>query len=359
MPVTCSWVFSTKAARASRSGRVPLAVVDELAVGYRELLLLVHGHLVEAERLEVLVRGVEYRAARGLVDAAALHADEAVLDYVEQADAVRAAQLVELEDDVLRAHLDAVERHGRALVELERDVGGLVGGVERGDAHLEEALLLVERLVARVLEVEALVAQMPEVLVLGVVRLAVNLQRHVVRLGELYLLLPGLDAPLAPGGDYRHVGDEVLERELKPDLVVALAGAAVANGVRALGYGYLGEALGDDGPREGGAEQVLLILRAGLHGGDDEVVDEFVGQVLDVELARAGLERLLLEALELVRLADVAGDGDDLAVIVVLLEPGDDYGRVQAAGVGEDDFLDIRFIHDTASNMRCCFWFMR
>ena len=75
---------------------VPLAVVDQLAEGDGQLLLLVHGHLVEAERLEVLVRGVEDGAARGLVDAAALHADEPVLHDVEQADAVGAAKLVEL-----------------------------------------------------------------------------------------------------------------------------------------------------------------------------------------------------------------------------------------------------------------------
>ena len=166
--------------------------------------------------------------------------------------------------------------------------------------------------------------------------------------------------PLAPGGDDGHVGDEVLERQLEPDLVVALAGAAVADGVRALGLMAISaRRLAIGGPRQGGAEQVVLVLRAGLHGRDDEVVHELVGDVLDVELARAGLERLLLQALQLVGLADVAGDGDDLAVIVVLLEPGDDDGGVKASAVGENDFLDVRFIHDTASNMRCCFWFMR
>ena len=41
------------------------------------------------------VRGVEQGAARRLVDAARLHADHAILDEVDDADAVRAADRVE------------------------------------------------------------------------------------------------------------------------------------------------------------------------------------------------------------------------------------------------------------------------
>ena len=180
-----------------------------------------------------------------------------------------------------------------------------------------------------------------------------------MRLGVGYLFLPGLDVPLPPGGDDGHVGHEVLERQLKPHLVVALAGAAVADGVRALGDGYLRQALGYDRPRQRGAEHVVLVHRARLHGRDDEVVHELVRQVLDVELGGAGLYRLFLQALQLVRLAHVAGDGDDLAVVVVLLQPGDDDRGVQAAGVGEYDFLDVRFIHNDASIFICLWLNMR
>ena len=44
------------------------------------------------------------RAAGRLVDAAGLHADQAVLHHVDAADAVLAAQLVELLHQVNRAH---------------------------------------------------------------------------------------------------------------------------------------------------------------------------------------------------------------------------------------------------------------
>ena len=269
--------------------RVPLSVVDQLAEGDGQLLLLVHGLFVQAQRLQILVRGVDDGPARRLVHAAALHADEPVFHDVQQADAVGPADLVELEDDVLDAHGLAVEGRGHALLEIERDICRRIRRVQRGDAHLQEAGLFIERLVARVLQVEALVAQVPEVLVLGVVRLAVYLQRHVVRLGVGYLLLAGLYVPLAPGGDDGQLGREVLERELKAHLVVALARAAVADGVRALGDGYLRQALGDGRAGQRRAQQVILILGPGLDGGHQEVVHEFVRQVLHIELAGAGI----------------------------------------------------------------------
>ncbi len=49
-------------------------------------------------------------AAGGLVHAAALHADEAVLDQVEPADAVLPAEIVERREQGRRAHRLAVER---------------------------------------------------------------------------------------------------------------------------------------------------------------------------------------------------------------------------------------------------------
>ena len=69
-------------------GREPEAVVDELGVFRHQLVLEVRGAAVERDRLDAPVGEEQDGAAGGLVDAAALHADEAVLDEVEAADAV-------------------------------------------------------------------------------------------------------------------------------------------------------------------------------------------------------------------------------------------------------------------------------
>ena len=166
-----------------------------------------------------------------------------------------------------------------------------------------------------------------------------------MRLGVIYLLFARLDAPLAPGSDDGHIGRKRLYRQFETNLIVALARAAVADGVRALRLGYLHDALGDDGTRKGRPQHIFLILRPCFHGGDDVLVHEFVREVLDVELGRARLQRFFFQPLELVRLPDIAGHRDDLAVVVILFEPRDDDGSVQTARVSQHDFLDLALIH--------------
>src|SRR5947208_2724196 len=76
-------------------GREPEAVVDQLGIARHQLVLEMRRAAVEAEALDAAMRRQQDRAARGLVDAARFHADKAVLDEIEPADAVLAAELVE------------------------------------------------------------------------------------------------------------------------------------------------------------------------------------------------------------------------------------------------------------------------
>ena len=179
---------------------------------------------------------------------------------------------------------------------------------------------------------------MPQVLVLGVVRLTRDLERDVVRLGVRDLVVAALELPCTPRRDDVHLGRERLDRQLETHLIVALAGAAVADRVGALGLGDLDDALGDRGTREGRAEQVFFIFGACLQARPDVVLDERLVQILDVQLGRAGRQRLFLQTVQLGALADVAGNGDHLAA-VVFLQPRNDDGCIQTAGIGENDFF--------------------
>ena len=170
-----------------------------------------------------------------------------------------------------------------------------------------------------------------------------------MRLGVVDLLVAAFYAPLAPGGDDGHIGGKMLYRKLEADLIVALSGAAMADGVRALLESYLNETLRYAGTRRARAEQILLVKSSGLHRGDNVVINVVLGEVENVELRGSGLKRLLLKPLELVRLTDVAGNGDDLGIVVILLEPGNYYRGVKPARIGENDFLYIRFIHFSSS----------
>ena len=168
-----------------------------------------------------------------------------------------------------------------------------------------------------------------------------------MRFGVIYFLFAGLDVPFPPRRDDGHIGGKRLYGEFEPDLVVAFAGAAVADCVGFFRLGYLDYSLGDDGTRKGSAEEIILVNGTRLDGGNDVFVDEHVGEVLDVNLGSAGLDCLLFQPFEFVRLTDVSRNGDDFAVVVVLFEPRNNYGSVETAGVSENDFLYLGFIHIT------------
>ena len=167
----------------------------------------------------------------GLVHAAALHAHQTVLHDIQQADAILAAQLVQVLHQLHSAHLLAVHGSGNALFKVNGHIGRGVGSLLRADTQLQETGVVVLGLVGGALQIQTLVAQMPQVLVLGVVGLAVDLQGDVVSLGVVDLLVTALDVPLTPGSNDGHIGAQGLEGQLKTHLIVALAGAAVADGI--------------------------------------------------------------------------------------------------------------------------------
>jgi hypothetical protein len=105
-----------------------------------------------------------------------------------------------------------------------------------------------------------------------------------------------------------HVRCEGLNRQLETDLVVALARAAVQMAVRLL-FEPISTCPGDDPSRRRSAQKILpLVHGARLERREDIVLDEFLFQILDVELRRAGFECLFLESVQLRPLPHVAGD---------------------------------------------------
>ena len=157
--------------------------------------------------------------------------------------------------------------------------------------------------------------------------------------------LAALEGPFAPRRDDLDVGLERVIGQLEAHLVVALAGGAVADGVGADLARDLDLLLGDQRPRDRGAEQILaLVDRVGAEHREHEVADEFLAQVLDEDVLRLDAEqqRLLARGLELLALAEIGGEGHHLAAIGGLQPLQDDRG-VEPAGIGEHDFLDVLY----------------
>src|ERR1700677_2526103 len=110
--------------------------------------------------------------------------------------------------------------------------------------------------------------------------------------------------------------------------------------------GDLDQALGDQRPRDRGAKQVeALVLRVGAEHREDVVAHEFLAHVLDEDVLRLDAQKLSFFArrLQLLALPEIGSEGDDLRAIF-RLQPLEDDRRVQPAGIGEDDALDLRLV---------------
>ena len=169
-------------------------------------------------------------AAGHLVDVADLQADDAVLDVVDDPDAVAGADLGGALEQLDEAEPLAVERdrHARARTRPRRL--GLVGRLLGPRHELED--VVVGR-VREVLDPAALGGAAPEVVVDRVRRdLGPALDRDAVlaRVGDLLL---AAHLPAAHRRDDLQLGRERRDRRLDADLVVALAGAAVGDRVAA------------------------------------------------------------------------------------------------------------------------------
>ena len=192
-------------------------------------------------------------------------------------------------------------------------------------------------------------AQMPEVLILRVVGLTVNLQRNIVCFRLSDFLFTGLDIPLTPRSDDRHLRCEVLYGQLETNLIVSLTGASVTDGIGLFLLRYLYQSLRVARSCGTGSQQVLFVNCTGLHGRDDEIIHIFIRQIQNVQLGCAGLNGLLFQTIQLIILSYVAGYGNDFAVVVVFLQPRNNEGGIQTSGLCKYYFFNLFLFHDKYS----------
>ena len=155
------------------------------------------------------------------------------------------------------------------------------------------------------------------------------------------LLIPGLDIPDSPGSDDGHFRSKMLDGQFETDLIISLAGTAVTDGIRTLLEGHFHQALGNAGSCGAGAQKVFLINRSGFHGRNDVIIHIIIRQIQNVQLGCAGLERLGLKSLQFIRLSHIAGHRNHFTSGVGLFQPGNDDGRIESAGIGQNDFLVV------------------
>ena len=303
-----------------------------------------HDFAVHADRLDGAVGFFEDGAARGFVDAPAFHADIAVFQQVDPADTVLAAEDIELGQQLGRRQALAVDRYGIPFFEFDFDIFGLVRSILGTDGELVH---LFRGLGPGVFQDVPLEGDVQQVAIRAPGKFLAGRHRDAVLFRIFFQGGAAFHGPLAPGSDDLDRRVEVVVGDLEANLVVALAGGAVGNGVGAFLGGDFHLRLGDQRPGDGGAEEVATFVNSiGAEHGEDEVAGEFFFKVDDVTAAGAGFLGLCGNAVEFFTLAEVGGVGDHFAV-VLFGQPFEDNGGVQAPGIGEDDFFDGGFLgHD-------------
>jgi hypothetical protein len=104
-----------------------------------------------------------------------------------------------------------------------------------------------------------------------------------------------------------------VDGDVEPNLVVALAGAAVGHGVGALAPGDLDEELGDERPGQGRGQRIgALVEGARLEVGPDERGQESLTGVDHIRSRRTGRHRPPFDAIAERATADVDRERYDL-----------------------------------------------
>src|SRR3990167_8632486 len=205
-------------------GRIPESVVYELRDPGDERVPQMHDFPVHSQRFERPVSGVEYRAARGFVDPAGLHADEPVLDQIDPSHAVCPAYLVERREEIDWAELLSVDLDRDPLFKIYVQINRLVRGPLGRYRQLEH---IFRRLRPRVFEYPALVARVKEVPVAAVRLLLSDRDGDSVFLRVFYERASGVQIPFPPRRYDLDRRVEGVKRELKTHLVVPFSRRAV------------------------------------------------------------------------------------------------------------------------------------
>ena len=210
---------------------------------------------LEAAVFEFLVGGDQCDSARSLVQLAGLDADQTVLNQIDTSDALCTCATVHLFDSLQRGDVMTVDLDRDALLEFDDDLI-----FDRRECRIiGVGIAVLGRAVPRILEEAGFDGTAPHVLVDG--------ERALLGLHDRKLvLLSECDLDVARQRQITDRADGLQRRvdggdgHLETDLVVALAGAAMGDGVGAELVGGAHKMLGDERAGNGGNQRIHTLI---------------------------------------------------------------------------------------------------
>ncbi len=318
----------------------PLPVIHHLGILQCYLLLIVSRFPIQTQHFQRLMGRRQDRSAGRLIDPAGLHPNQAILHQIRHADTMHAADSIERLNQLDAVGLLAVQFHRDTLLKADFDILSLVWGLRDGPAQNQHLIL---RLIGRVFQVRTLVADMPEVPVAGINLLHRLLNRDFPLFGIFDRRFPAGQCKIRvfPRGNNLQIRRQRHERQLKPHLVVTLAGSAMRYR-RCPGLpGHIHLMLGNQRPGNAGTQQVpVFIHRAAFEHRPDVIFHKFLAEVLDYALDRTGRQGLLLNPRQFVTLSQFGGKRHHF-IPVCFLQPRQDHARIQPAAVSQYHFFSL------------------
>src|SRR5215208_8167710 len=254
----------------------PEAIINEFSIARHERVLEMGSLAVKCKAFHGAMGGMEDRAAGRLVDASRFHAYEPVFDQVDAPYAIDAAKIIQGSEECGRRERTAVECDGIALAEFDLSIGRLVRRIFGGNGAL---INIGRRLGPGVFEHLALRGGVKKIGIDGERSLAALVPgyRNLILFGEIDQVGAALERPFAPWSNDPDVGVQGIGGKLEANLVVALAGGTMGDGIGAGCAGDLYQPLGNQRAGNRGAEQIdALIKRIGAEHREDKVADEFL-----------------------------------------------------------------------------------
>ena len=148
--------------------------------------------------------------------------------------------------------------------------------------------MIVIRLSRRILKLQALMADMPQISVAAVAGISGKRKIDAMGFAVVDFLLTGLHGPNVghtPGSDDFQIWSQSLDSKLKADLIVAFSCSAVADCAGSLLAGNFYQLFGNAGAGHGSSKQIFIFIDSSrLHAGNNVVIAEIVYDIFNIKL---------------------------------------------------------------------------
>ena len=279
---------------------------------------------------------VEDRAGRCFVYAAALHTDKTVFHDVDSADCMLGAEFVQLAHDVRRGKFFTVDLDRNTFDKLNDHIFCFISSLRERLGHDVD---LFRTFGPGIFQNTAFKGDMQQVAVHGIGLLQRAADRNIVLTGIFDHFGTGMEIPvgITPCSNDLGCGVQSISVQLETDLVVALAGGTVADGISAFLFADIDQTFCNERTGNGGTQQVVAFVDGiCLHHGEDEIAGKFFGQVFHIALGGTGTDRLFFQPGSFFRLPDICAVADNFCIVSVF-DPLDDDGCIKSARISNDD----------------------